>query len=67
MSQQSGFVSIRFRLAGKLLLAAGFIGLSLAGIGALSGWFELPSMILYMSLAAIPISIYIIIVSPVEN
>lgn len=67
MSRSSGFVPIKFRLAGKILLLVGAAGLLLAGLAGISGWFVVPSMVLYMSLAAIPISLYLIFVVPLEN
>jgi hypothetical protein len=67
MSRSSGFVPIKFRLAGKILLLVGVAGLLLTGLAGISGWFVVPSMVLYMSLAAIPISLYLIFVVPLEN
>ena len=67
MSQFSGFVPIKFHLAGKFLLILGFIGLILSGVSKLTGWFILPSAVLILSLIAIPVSLYLIFVVPSEE
>ena len=67
VSQSSGFVPIRFHLAGKLLLILGLIGIVCYGIDALTGWFALPSAVLIVSLIFIPVSLYLIFVVPREN
>lgn len=67
MSQDSGFVPIRFRLAGRLLLTLGVIGLLLVGASALTGWFTLPPAVLILSLLLIAVSVYILIVSPKDD
>lgn len=66
MSRDSGFVPIRFHIAGRLLLLLGALGLVAVAIGALTGWFSLPSAILYVSLAAVPIGLYLLLVVPRE-
>jgi hypothetical protein len=60
VSQRSGFVPIRFRVAGKLLLILGAIGLVLVGIAQLSGWFALPSLVWIASLAMLVVGLYLI-------
>lgn len=67
MSQDSGFVPIRFHLAGRLLLALGVIGLILIGVSTLTGWFTLPSAVLILSLLLIVVSLYILIVAPKDD
>jgi hypothetical protein len=66
MSKFSGFVPIRFRIVGYLLLVIGIICLLLVGIASLTGWFFLPQAVLVFGLVAIPISLYIILVSQNE-
>lgn len=66
MSRESGFVPIRFHIAGRVLLLLGAVGLTAAATGALTGWFSLPSVILYASLAAVPVGLYLVLVVPRE-
>ena len=61
MSRDSGFVPIRFNLAGKMLLVVGIIGLFVMGVDALTGWFNLPSTILIVSAVMILVSLYLIV------
>ena len=61
MSRDSGFVPIRFNLAGKMLLVMGIIGLVVMGIDTLTGWFSLPSIILIVSAIMILVSLYLIV------
>jgi hypothetical protein len=67
MSRFSGFIPINFRLAGKLLFIAGVIGLVLAGADSLSSMFSIPSLIIYLSLAAILAGLYMIFLGPKEE
>lgn len=67
MSHSSGFVPIKFHLAGKFLLTLGFIGLILVGVSKFTGWFILPSAVLILSLIAILVSLYMIFVVPREK
>ncbi|MGD2252322.1 MAG: hypothetical protein PVF70_05330 [Anaerolineales bacterium] len=60
MSQLSGFVPIRFRIAGKLLLILGAIGLVLVGIAQLTAWFALPSAVWIASLVMLAVGLYLI-------
>jgi hypothetical protein len=64
MNQPAGFVPANFRLAGRLLLILGGIGLLATGVDALTGWFGLPNSVLVISLALIPISLYLLLVVP---
>lgn len=66
MSRQSGFVPIQFHIAGKLLLVLSGIGLLAAAVAKLTAWFAFPSMALIMSLIAIPIGLYLVLVAPRE-
>lgn len=67
MSRSSGFVPINFRLGGKLLLAAGVLGLLFTGLAALTKLRAMPPLIIYASLAAIPLGLYMIFVVPRED
>jgi hypothetical protein len=67
MKRDSGFVPINFRLVGKFLLPIGMISIVAAALSSFSGWFELPRIVLYFGLAAIPVSIYLIFVPPKES
>ena len=66
MNQPSGFVPANYKLAGKLLLILGGIGLFVTGVDTLTGWFGLPKEILIISLVSIPISLYLLIVPKEE-
>ncbi|MDJ0754552.1 MAG: hypothetical protein QNJ45_13595 [Ardenticatenaceae bacterium] len=67
MSQSSGFVPVDFELTGKLLLFLVFIGLVLESVSNLTGWFMLPSIVLYILLFLLPVSLYLIFVVPKEE
>jgi hypothetical protein len=67
MNQPAGFVPANFRLAGRILLIIGIIGLVLVGVSKLTGWFALPQIVLVISLVAIPVSLYLIYVVPREK
>ncbi len=60
MSRLSGFVPINFSLAGKLLVAAGVIGLILSALARFTNLQALPSVVTYMSIVAIPLGFYVI-------
>lgn len=64
MSRYSGFVPINFPLAGKLLAAAGVIGLILSAVTRFTNLQSLPSVITYMSLVAIPLGFYVFWAAP---
>ena len=66
MNRPAGFVPANYRLAGKLLLILGIIGLLVTGMDALTGWFGLPKVVLIVSLALIPVSLYLLIVPKEE-
>ncbi len=67
MNQPAGFVPANYRLAGKLLLILGGIGLLASGVDALTGWFELPKQVLIVNLVLIPVSLYLLVVVPKEE
>ena len=67
MNRPAGFVPANYRLAGKLLLILGGIGLLATGVDALTGWFGLPTIILVVSLMLIPVSLYLLFVVPKEE
>ena len=67
MNRPAGFVPANYRLAGKLLLILGGIGLLATGVDALTGWFGLPTIILVVSLVLIPVSLYLLFVVPKEE
>ena len=66
MNRPAGFVPANYRLTGKILLILGGIGLLAAGVGALTGWFELPRAVFIVSLVAIPVSLYLLFVPKEE-
>jgi hypothetical protein len=67
MNRPAGFVPANYRLAGKLLLILGGIGLLATGVDALTGWFGLPTIVLIVSLVCIPVSLYLLFVVPKEE
>ncbi len=66
MSQRSGFVPIRFHLAGKILLVLGIIGLLAAGVDLFTGWFSFPTIIPIMCLVFTLVGLYLIFIVPRE-
>jgi len=66
MNRPAGFVPANYRLTGKLLLILGGVGLLATGVGVLTGWFELPKIVLIVSLMLIPVSLYLLFVVPKE-
>ena len=66
MNRPAGFVPANYRLAGKLLLILGGIGLLVTGMDALTGWFGLPRVVFIVSLVLIPVSLYLLIVPKEE-
>ena len=67
MNRPAGFVPINYRLAGKLSLILGGIGLLATGVDALTSWFGLPTIVLIVSLVLIPVSLYLLFVVPKEE
>lgn len=67
MNRPAGFVPANYRLAGKLLLLLGGIGLLATGVDALTSWFGLPTIVLIVSLVLIPVSLYLLFVVPKEE
>lgn len=67
MNRPAGFVPANYRLAGKLLLILGGVGLLATGVDALSGWFGLLTIILIVSVVLIPVSLYLLFVVPKED
>jgi hypothetical protein len=67
MDRPAGFVPANYRMAGKLLLILGGIGLLATGVDALTGWFGLPTIVLIVSLVCIPVSLYLLFVVPKEE
>ena len=66
MNRPAGFVPVNYRLAGKLLLILGIIGLLVTGVDALTGWIGLPRVVFIVSLALIPVSLYLLTVPKEE-
>ena len=64
MKQPAGFVPANYRLAGKILLILGGIGLLATGVDVLTGWFGLPKFVLAVSIVLIPGSLYLLFVVP---
>ena len=67
MNRPAGFVPINYRIAGKVLLILGLIGLLVTGVDAITGWFGLPKVILIVSVVLIPVSLYLLFVVPKEE
>ena len=67
MNRPAGFVPANYRLAGKLLLILGGMGLLATGVDAVTGWFGLPTVVLIVSLVLIPVSLYLLFVVPKEE
>ncbi len=66
MSQRSGFVPIRFQLAGKILLILGIIGLLTTGVDLITAWFGLSAIIPITCLVFVIVGLYLIYVVPRE-
>jgi protein-S-isoprenylcysteine O-methyltransferase Ste14 len=66
VSQRSGFVPIRFHLAGKILLVMGIIGLLAAAVDLITAWFGLPVIIPVTCLVFLFVGLYLIYVVPRE-
>ena len=66
MSQRSGFIPIRFHLAGKMLLVVGIIGLLAAGADLITGWFSLPAIIPIICLIFLLVGLYLVYIVPRE-
>lgn len=62
MNRPTGFVPTNYRLTGKILLFLGGIDLLVTGVDALTGWLELPTIILIASVVLIPVSLYLLFV-----
>jgi hypothetical protein len=67
VSQFSGFVPIKFRTAGKILLSLGILGIIAGGLTALTGWFFKPAAIFGVSLGLILVGLYLTFVVPREE
>lgn len=67
MNRPAGFVPANYRLTGKILLILGGFGLLATGVGALTGWFGMPTIILIVSAVLIPVSLYLLFVVPKEE
>lgn len=67
MNRPAGFVPVNYRLAGKLLLILGGIGLITSVVDALTGWFGLPKIVPIVSLVLIPVSLYLLFIVPKEE
>jgi hypothetical protein len=66
MNRPAGFVPANYRLAGRLLLVVGGIGLLSTGVDALTGWFGLPMAVTVVSLVLIPVGLYLLVVPKEE-
>ncbi len=66
MSQRSGFVPIRFHLAGKILLVMGIVGLIAAGVDLVTRWFSLPVIIPVLCVFIALVGLYLIFIVPRE-
>ena len=67
MSQLTGFVPPNWKFAGKLLLIIGILSLIFVVASTLTGWFELPLVVLIFGLATILIGLYLLFVVPEEE
>ena len=67
MSRRSGFVSIQFQVAGKILVAIGLIGSGMAVMSSLGQMFTLPLVVTLGSLVAVVLGLYLIFVVPREE
>jgi len=66
VSQRSGFVPIRFHLAGKILLVLGIIGLLASGVDLITAWFGLATIFPIMFLVFALVGLYLIYIVPRE-
>jgi hypothetical protein len=66
MSRPPGFVPIQFHKLGKAMLVVGITALLITVLSSILGWFSYPPAILYASIAAILVGLYMIFIVPTE-
>jgi len=62
----SGFVPINFKLGGKILFSIALALMLLKGLDYLMGWPVIPAVILFIGIAFLILSCYLIFVVPKE-
>jgi hypothetical protein len=67
VDQFSGFVPIRFRVAGKLLLGLSSLGFILTIVSRMTGWFALPAVVGMSSLILLLIGLYMFYLASRES
>ena len=62
----SGFVPVRFKSLGKILLPISSVMVIIGGLRYLAGWSEIPIAVIFIGLALLLVSLYLIFVVPKE-
>jgi hypothetical protein len=58
--QPAGFVPANFKVMGNILLIVGIISLLAKGVDYFTGWFSLSNILLFLGIACVLISLYLI-------
>ncbi|MDX1438015.1 MAG: hypothetical protein R3335_14475 [Anaerolineales bacterium] len=64
MNRPAGFVPVRFRIMGLIILVAGIIGLAAAVVGLITGWLPISPVLLPAAAVAILVGMYLIFIVP---
>jgi uncharacterized membrane protein len=67
MSQFSGFVPIKFHLAGKILISLGVLGFLVIGVSIITGWFKISMIFLIVCLVMVLMGSYMVLILSREN
>jgi uncharacterized membrane protein len=67
MSQFSGFVPIKFHLAGKILIGLGVLGFLVIGVSIITGWFKISMIFLIVCLVMVLMGSYMVLILSREN
>lgn len=61
MNRPPGFADINMRFAGSLLLILGIACLAAVGVASVTGWYAVPSSLIYFALAAVLLGLYLVL------
>ena len=60
----SGFVPVDFKLGGKILFPIGLVLILVKGLDYLIGWSVIPTIVLFVGLGLLLLSLYLLFVVP---